>query len=156
SQETLDLALIKGFANLDEAVSRFFGLSENEKEELDANVGELIEKYPSDGEFNNDNLRACYLEDIPALVERVQKERGSSRFVSKKAYVSSRRLELASRLLRVHPDRVVQARGTDQLIPPNMLGEAAIDAISYGVGASYGRWDVRLLTGERQEPALPD
>ncbi len=34
--------------------------------------------------------------------------------------------------------------------------ELTIDVVSYCIGVSVGRWDIRLATGEREAPPLPD
>jgi hypothetical protein len=45
--------------------------------------------------------------------------------------------------------------GTTEPQSPDLTA-LVVDVLSYAIGATFGRWDVRLATGERPAPELPD
>lgn len=153
--EGVDLKMIESFAKLDEAIFNAYSLKDRERAEIDTLCGSLVSELPDGGSPSDDEVGSCFKPDIAEVIERAQAKLGSARFISKKAYVSSRRLELAARLLNVHPRKIVERRREVGVLPPDFLAETVPSIIQYIVGVLFGRWDIRYATGERSLPPLP-
>jgi hypothetical protein len=91
--------------------------------------------------------------DVSALITAVSDRHGYRRAFTKKGYWANRALELASHLFGENPANCGEftgaflSRGLQSPVP---------DLVSYCVGSSFGRWDLRVATDGRTEPTLPD
>ena len=154
-EEDNDLRMVDTFAKLDETICDSFGLDERDREELDLQCGGLVSRLSEESSPSVKEVAECFEQDIPSLIGKAQGSLGSARFISKKAYVSSRRLELAARLFEVHPRKIVRLRRESGAIPPELLSETTVAVLQYIVGVGFGRWDARFVTGQLPLVPLP-
>ena len=154
-EEDGDLKMIDTFASLDAVIFDAYKLERREREEIDALSGSLVSSLSEDSAPLVEEVAACFQGDIASLIEKAQAKLGSARFISKKAYVSSRRLELAARLLNVHPKALAALRRKSGAIPPEGLVDTIVGVLQYGVGVLFGRWDVRFATDRSSSLPLP-
>jgi hypothetical protein len=80
---------------------------------------------------------------------------GPRRQLTKKSYVSNRRLELLCHIANRHPSAILRAMGKADSWHKLYPG-VANDELSLCVGCVFGRWDVRILSGERQAEKCDD
>lgn len=74
----------------------------------------------------------------------------------RKQQVALRSFESICRLFEIHPDRFLELRRELGLIRQEDLYSLTASLVSYCIGCALGRWDVRLATGKRLTPNLPD
>ena len=90
---------------------------------------------------------------ISQLVKDVCETHGYRRAFTKKGYWANRRLELSCHLLKVNPLSLTKVSTGDVT---RHLATPFADLISYGVGVMFGRWDIRIATGEAKAAPGPD
>jgi hypothetical protein len=92
----------------------------------------------------DDLIATLFLLPIDQLIDQLVEERGGSSAIASMNYVADRRVEVIAHGLEVSPRsilRVVDDRGLDA---PGEAEEAAFRLVSYLVGVSFGRWDLRI------------
>jgi hypothetical protein len=65
-------------------------------------------------------------------------------------------IEGAAHLLQLHPATLIEFRRQDRLVRGSDLSETTSSLLSWLLGHTLGRWDVRYATGEQAAPELPD
>ena len=128
---------------IDRIVSRAFGLIDEEQITLlgGPHPANLPLRNCTDQDVNT--FRQLLSLDEPQLCENAMRQNVYARSATKKTYYFSRRLELVCLIIGVHPRSFVQ--GASDLDEGWMqeLSVIAKQIVSFCLGASYGRWDVR-------------
>src|SRR5262249_11472445 len=94
--------------------------------------------------------RRLYEGTVEALVDYATQQVGGLRYIVKKAYYADRRIELLAHLLRTHPTQIIKTAIREAWLPLGAINEFTQSIVSYSVGVSLGRWDVRMH-GRNQE-----
>lgn len=89
-------------------------------------------------------IRSFYLADMHDVVEASLEEQTATKAVTQKNFVFDRRLEVASHALGVAPASIVRKRRELANLPHGEAGRVARTLLSYYVGCSFGRWDIRI------------
>lgn len=92
-------------------------------------------------------------EALPGGIEAETDVRVQTR---RKQQVALRNFESICRLFEIHPDRFLQLRSELGLIRQEDLYSLASSLISYCIGCAFGRWDVRMSSGQRSAPKPQD
>jgi hypothetical protein len=92
-------------------------------------------------------------EALPGGIEAETDVRVQTR---RKQQVALRSFESICRLFEIHPDRFLQLRSELGLIRQEDLYSLTTSLISYCIGCVFGRWDIRLATGQKSVPTSPD
>ena len=127
---------------LDRVVRSAYGINETDGRAIAEEEGLHPCDYPSGGASPNE-IVDLYLLQTDELTALVQKERGSKRYVVKKAYAIDRHVDLICHLLGIGPQQVIDSLAT---IMPDRLPELrdwCSELVSYAVGCTFGRWDIR-------------
>jgi hypothetical protein len=138
-------------AVLDEAVSRAFGLGEEESRFVDTEVGLHPTSYTGSA-VAGELMRLYHLPEEELMAEAVG-HWGAKRWFTKKSYFVDRRVEIVCHYLQVPPQLIL-----DSLLGHTVALELAPrcqSVLSEPLGCAFGRWDIRYATGERQPPGLP-
>ncbi|MDC0275412.1 BREX-1 system adenine-specific DNA-methyltransferase PglX [Verrucomicrobiales bacterium] len=93
---------------------------------------------------------------LDKLIDQCAEALGNSRQVTKKSYISDRRIELLSLLHKTHPALIVHLENELGFVDSLFHYNACKAFVSFTWGVIFGRWDIRYATGERQPPELPD
>ena len=112
-------------------------------------------EHPSKG-CDDLDVSQLYELQMDALVDSVATTLGGGRFITKKSFYADRRIELISHALHRNPRDIIKAINTHDLSEPGHCAELAARLISWTVGSTFGRWDIRYATGEQAAPELPD
>ncbi len=141
-------------AHADSIVATLLGLEpEAARAVLASGISGLL-ALPS--QFDDEVLVDHYERSVHELIRDHLDEEGGDRQVAVKSFSVSRHLEVLARRLKVNPRAVVQRAKALGLIPTGLVAEHAGSLASYLLGCVFGRWDVRLATGECPPPGLPD
>jgi hypothetical protein len=138
--------ILTKLGNLDKAVTRDFELTATDIDFLDEEFGELVSDFPRNGTVDRSKALELYKLDKDELTRAAMETVGARRFTAKKMYWVSRRIELMSRVLSVHPASIVQTLVKESPSNPSDVMEIALCLVSWLVGAAFGRWDIRYLT----------
>lgn len=128
---------------IDRIVSRAFGLIDEEQIALlgGPHPANLPQKNSADQDVNT--LRHLLSLDEPQLCEYAMRQNVYTRSATKKTYYFSRRLELVCLILGVHPRSIAASASRIDEGWRQELSVIAKQIVSFCIGASYGRWDVR-------------
>lgn len=111
---------------------------------LDEEYGPHPASYPDapvDDEAKLERLSAMPVEDI---IDEAIAERGGARVIATKSYFLDRRLEILSHLTQRHPRAITGFFEQRGFLPPAEPTASTKALISWLVGVSFGRWDVRV------------
>lgn len=155
SREDADLEVLRLAKDIADLTKTAYGLDGIAVRFVDAIAG----LHPLDcqgGALQDADVAATMSLPIDEMVDRISSMGEHSRNRSKKAYIISRRLELACDAFAVPPLTVVAARRRLGLYPEAEFTDAVKSLLSLCLGEVFGRWDIRYATGERHAPELPD
>jgi len=140
-------------AHADSIVAALLGLSPAAARAILAcGINGLLE-LPS--QVDDEVLADRYERSVHELIRDHLDEEGGDRQVAVKSFSVSRHLEVLARRLNVSPQAVVQKAKALGLIPSGLVAEHSGALVSYLLGCIFGRWDVRMATGERPFPNPP-
>ncbi len=151
------ISALSEFQEIEKIVENAFRLSDHELQEAMRFLGR---SWP-DGTILDDaklkDLQKIFSDCAFSELNSEQDGTGAqSRSMTKLSHAIDARYEVGGMILGLSPEAVATERRKHNIIPPSELATAATDLQSYSVGASFGRWDIRYATGERQPPELPD
>ncbi len=139
----LHLAQLEDGLELDKLVNAALGLNSAALSYLDEEVGFYPLTYP-DREDLDDRIEELYKIPIKQVIDALIDERGGSRAIANLSYVADRRIEVISHGLEVNPYSIVRVVKERKLIAYGEAEENAFRLVSYLIGASFGRWDLRI------------
>lgn len=120
---------------------------------LDEEVGPHPVSYePAD--IDEGKLCRLLKDPIPKIVKEFVEKRGVSRAIANLTFFADRRLEVIAHGLERPPSQIELFRREAGILPHGQLATSAVTVLSYLVGLSVGRWDLRAA-GTR-EPSLGD
>jgi hypothetical protein len=153
--DDLDLRILQATWETERIVRQAYGFDDETEAGLDSEFGahplSFSDSVRPDGEFSRLLILECD-QVVKELIERV----GGGRSITKKCYFANRKVELLSQYFGVNARLLYDVRRHEQLIPPSQIADEATRLISFITGTTFGRWDIRYATGERQPPELPD
>ncbi len=115
---------------------------------LDAEVGPHPASYDR-GPLDETRLCQLLQDPIYNAIRVFIKERGGSRAIANLTFFADRQLEVISHGLERPPSQIESFRRKNGILPSGALAASAADVLSYLVGVSVGRWDLRAAgTGE--------
>ncbi|MDF1597475.1 MAG: hypothetical protein P1T08_15460 [Acidimicrobiia bacterium] len=129
------------------------GLDEAAVSDLVIERGLHPAEYPARSPGEMQDLRTLWKMPIAHLASEAVKRAGGARHLAVQSYWVDRRLELLSHVLEAHPESIVAA--AEEMNLPVRPTEPRLD-ISYCLGLSLGRWDLRHWDDGRPSNALPD
>jgi hypothetical protein len=139
----------------DLATDSVFRLSVSEKGHLDILIGPHPQGYSSH-EMTGDEIGDLWVKTDAELSALAVERLGARRQLTKKAFFANRRLELIAHVAERNPSIIAETVVARRVTNPEDFITWVKDVISYCVGCTVGRWDIRLATGEHQTPPLPD
>ena len=149
--ERLDEVLqqLEDAQGLDQLVNEAAGLDQTGLDYLDEEIGPFPLSYPETVE-QDDRVARLYVSPIKSVIHELIEERGGSRAVANLTFVADRRVEVIAHGLRVNPKSIARVVSGRELVAPGEAEDLAFSLVSYLVGVSFGRWDVRIA----QDPSL--
>ena len=109
---------------------------------LDAEIGPHPASYRP-GPLNERALRRLLQNPISKTIKEVIKVRGVSRAIANLTFFADRRLEVIAHGLQRPPSQIESFRREAGILPSGEPTKSAAAVLSYLVGASVGRWDLR-------------
>lgn len=152
--EKRDCELLEQAAKVDIRVAEILGVTAAERENNFGKDAATLCTLPIkelDSEFDH-----IYKQSIHDTIREEIEESGGNRQIAVKSYYVSRHLEVLAKSLNVNPKHIAKVAAERHLIPDGVDCEFAQTGLSYTVGCTFGRWDIRFATGEKQAPELPD
>lgn len=154
---------IEGFVEIlseaseaENAVRSLYGFDDGAREACDSEFGPDVTSYPTDMSASDQELlQKVWSAGISQVVGLTSDALGFARFISKMTFIADRRLELLCHRFHSHPQAIFETiRGLpatrDEAI------DAARSVCSYSAGTAFGRWDIRIATGESAAQKQPD
>ena len=132
-----------------------YGIDELTQSEIASDVGSHPGSWPNRQVSDPEAEQALSL-PIDELIHRLVERDGASRSITKLCFYANRQLELAAQYAKCSPASLVEWRRTKSFVSKAQCLSIADMLLSLTVGVSFGRWDIRYATGERQPPELPD
>ena len=117
---------------------------------LDTEVGPHPASYAV-GPLDESELQRLLQDPIGKVIKEFIEQRGGSRAIANLTFFADRRLEVISHGLERPPSQIESFRRRAGILPSGELAASAGDVLSYLVGASVGRWDLRAA-GVRESP----
>jgi hypothetical protein len=102
------------------------------------------------------DFAAKYQQTVHETIRAELDEQGGNRQVAVNSFYISRHLEVLAQTLKMHPRAIAQSASDLGLMPSEAMHLIVKDQLSFGVGVSLGRWDIRIATGERSALPSPD
>ena len=121
---------------------------------LDTEVGPHPASYRP-GRLDEDELRRLLQEPIPKIIKEFIKRRGGSRAIANLTFFADRRLEVIAHGLERPPSQIESFRREAGILPSDEPAKSAAAVLSYLVGASVGRWDLRAAGTRRSSLGDP-
>jgi hypothetical protein len=147
-------------ARIDDLVAGALCFDEPDREVLWEELEPPLPSYPLENTAPTDLFTQAYLtkqaipgDSLPGGLDAETDVRVQTR---RKQQVSLRGFESICRLFEIHPDRFLEQRRALGLIRQENLYALSASLVSYCMGCAFGRWDVRLVTGQRSAPEPPD
>ena len=109
---------------------------------------------PADESVATDLVDA-YNSTTEKLITEGVARRGGLKSLTQKTFVADRRLEILAHTYEVHPSVIVSRRRQEELRPAGCDRRIAEELLSYLVGCSFGRWDVRIGRDPSLAPPIP-
>ena len=149
SAEDIGLAMLDSSLDLDRLFARKYGLG-GEAHQI---LVDQVAHHPC--EYNHIDVdeaafAVAYLLSTDQLVDELTST-STSRHFTKKSYYADRHIELLCHRFQVHPRSIVALRRKLRILRPSDLQRYVLSALSYCVGVTVGRWDVRLVDGPLHE-----
>ena len=117
---------------------------------LDTEVGPHPTSYPV-GPLDESELQRLLQDPIGKIIKEFIAQRGGSRAIANLTFFADRRLEVIAHGLVRPPSQIESFRRRAGILPFGELAASAGDVLSYLVGVSVGRWDLRAA-GVRESP----
>lgn len=138
-------------------VSEYLRFDEMDSEVVGQVIGVHPMNYPDANTDGNDHCAASFwMKTESELVSIAVQRWGARRQLTKKSYFGDRRLELICHILQNPPGKILAELDATSALGSEILNDVASANLSYCVGGAFGRWDVRLSTGKRELPIIPD
>lgn len=118
------------------------GLDAEAEAYLDSEVGPHPASYPP-GPLSEEELARFLRIPIRDVISELIARRGGSRAIANLTFFADRRLEVLAHGLERPPSQIESFRREAAILPSGDQTAAAQDVVSYLVGASVGRWDIR-------------
>jgi len=141
---------------LDRLSFLLFGFDEQQASEVERLTGAHPLQLSGSNEYSVDDVHVLFQKSTEDLVRLARERIGACRQTTKKGFFWDRHLELLCLLSGLNPSVLCYALSEGKLQCSEVLANETRDMLDYAVGVTAGRWDVRLATGERQPPELPD
>jgi hypothetical protein len=149
--------IYSAFAEIEHRALSVFEVSSGETESLNEILGDSIFTFETtEFEVEPEALAQLMNLNVDHLVDVVAKSHGMKTATLKQAFVGDRTIELLSFHFRRHPLQIVDKLDNYNIVPQENMLQTAQNVVSIAVGAAFGRWDIRYLTGEKSVPALPN
>jgi hypothetical protein len=143
------------YAEIEEAVSKAYRLSDSELESIAEEEGQSLAQY-TEADVPVDELIMLFSESVEGLVSRAKNYLGAKRYVVKKAYFINRVVDISCHIFKASPGSIIKSAST---INPALIGydnEIVREFLSWVLGCIIGRWDIRYATREKILPELPN
>jgi hypothetical protein len=150
------LDAIRVAAEIDTLVEEAYGLTDVEKGDLKRYLGRPLPTRSILTDAEAQIVGDVFRSRKTAVEEDTKDMDTRGRALTKLGYVADQRYESTSAALGISPDAVAIARRAKDVVPLNELQNDARCLISYAVGCAFGRWDIRLATGERASSLVLD
>ena len=137
------LAQLEDGLELDNLVNNSARLDSVGLDYLDKEIGLYPLCYPERTD-RDDRIAELFVSSMEKVIKVLIDERGGSRAIANLSFVADRRIEVIAHGLEVNPRSIVRVVKERRL---NAYGEAEENAfrlVSYLVGLSFGRWDLRI------------
>lgn len=146
---------IHRFEEIETEVNKEYGLKEPDVVYLENQQGPNLVRLPMLNDDATQRVQELWAEDEQALVELCGQTFGFSRFVVKKNYISSRKLETLCLLLNCNPQSLADC--VQHVVPSQRETQAvALDVVSVSIGVVFGRWNVQKAFSYCTRDVLPD
>jgi hypothetical protein len=150
--------IVKNYSVIDSKVFGSVGFDEGAVRMVESLVG------PNPGGYELRDLTAKEKSEIAVfwslsesdLIRTITSRQPARRQLTMKSYIANRRYELVAHALKINVADVAEVVLRERLLEPNAASDFASDFLQLILGHTFGRWDIRYATGERQPPELPD
>jgi hypothetical protein len=97
-----------------------------------------------------------YRRAIHETIREELNEGGGNRQVAVNTFYVSRRIEVLTQSLGIHPAAIARWAAQRDLLPYGLVEDESRNSMCYLFGCVLGRWDIRYATGEYPPPKLSD
>jgi hypothetical protein len=139
---------------LDDLVLRSARLDDAGRAYLNEEIGPYPLAY-AESEEHDDRIADLYRRPIAQVIDELIQQGGGSRAIANLTFVADRRIEVIAHGLEVSPLSIVRVVRERQLLAPGAIEDRAFRLLSYLVGTSFGRWDVRA-DSQRELASITD
>ena len=144
------LRILELTAMVEQLLHELAELDDEAKAYLDTEIGPHPTSYPV-GPVDERELQRLLQDPIGKIIKGFIEQRGGSRAIANLTFFADRRLEVISHGLERPPSQIESFRRRAGILPSGELAVSAADVLSYLVGASVGRWNLRAA-GVRESP----
>ena len=149
------LAVLVWNRKIELEVEAAFGVIGEDRKIIRQLVGEHPLEYSLDTSIDLVKLVELWESQLETLVALGVTMAGARRQITKKSYIADRRLELICHILGIAPERIVTSIIENNLISREMLVEVTKSVLSYALGTSFARWDIRIAQDSSLAPLNP-
>lgn len=144
------LETVSDMTRVDEIFTQDFSIGAAGNEFLRDEFGDVLEDL-DDEDVSHEEAAELLELGIEELIAKAREIVGPRRYVVKKLYWGSRRLELMCRILGCTPKRLVNA--IQNVLTSSIVSDKQLAILSWAVGVSFGRFDQNFVSSE---PKLDD
>ena len=136
------LKILEATAKIEDHLHLLARIDRTAESYLDEEVGSHPCSYRS-GHLDHARFAQLFRAPLDAVIDEVIAEKGGARAVASLTYFADRRLEVLAHALERPPRQLAEVRTQLGVLPPEEPNASAKDVISYLLGVTLGRWDVR-------------
>ena len=149
--------ILSDHAIIDSSAFDELGFGSSDRKAVDLMLGPHPLAYADNlGKVDINQVGALWKMSESELIRAATSKLGARRQVTKKSYAANRRFELIAHTLEVDARLIASIVSEKLFREPNIEVEVCARNLSWVLGITFGRWDIRYATGERAAPELPD
>lgn len=137
------LAQLEDGLELDKLVNSSARLDSAGLDYLDKEIGPYPLCYPERTDLD-ERIAELFVTPIESVIQSLIKKRGGSRAIANLSFVADRRIEVIAHGLEISPRSIVRVVKERKLSAHGEEEDNAFRLISYLVGCTFGRWDLRI------------
>jgi hypothetical protein len=142
------LDALRTFREIDEVIIRAYELTSAQKNDVTVYLGR---PYPRNEKISPEQvelIKHTFTQATAPTDEEAEDDEIQSRAVKKLSFIADPRYETTSVRIGVAPEAIAGCRQALGLFPENGAVKEALDLLSFAIGVSFGRWDVRVASGQ--------
>jgi hypothetical protein len=140
---------------IDNQVRKVYGIDVQTQQLIEMEFGKDVTSYPDAGEDHRSSIERLWKMNVSQLQSELANRQGFARFVTKQTYFVDQKIDIICHIAGANPRSLLSMIDHDDLAN-DAVSSLVIDIIGLSIGTTFGRWDIRFSTSERQLPELPD